>query len=195
VLLVLMPSSLSVGFALGWGDGVLVGRWLAPSIMPDAELGAGMLGISSLLAALAWLATTCSAAVGGARGATVGGAMIEVGVLAVGFALCWRSNQLIPNSAITINVAAIPSRHASCTFRRRCDSCCKIGSSGSFICRFHLFIKICKVKRSLGSVDVSFTAAFGPVLGLNKENIATWYEYHQRFLTPFRPKNGLNPKG
>jgi xanthine dehydrogenase accessory factor len=48
---------------------------------------------------------------------------------------------------------------------------------------------------SLGSVDVSFAAAFGPVLGLNKEKMATWYEYHERFLTPCSPKNGLNPKG
>jgi hypothetical protein len=47
----------------------------------------------------------------------------------------------------------------------------------------------------LGSVDVSFAAAFGPVLGLNKEKIATWYEYHERFLTPCSPKNELNPKG
>ncbi|QBC42336.1 hypothetical protein C1H71_01330 [Iodobacter fluviatilis] len=47
----------------------------------------------------------------------------------------------------------------------------------------------------LGSVDVSFAAAFGPVLGLNKEKMATWYEYHERFLTPCSPKNGLNPKG
>ncbi|PHV00099.1 hypothetical protein CSQ88_19015 [Iodobacter sp. BJB302] len=51
------------------------------------------------------------------------------------------------------------------------------------------------ISQDLGSVDVSFTAAFGPVLGLNKEKIATWYEYHERFLTQFRPKNGLNPKG
>ncbi len=48
---------------------------------------------------------------------------------------------------------------------------------------------------TLGSVDVSFTVAFGPVFGLNKEKIATWYEYHERFLTQFRPKDGLNPKG
>jgi hypothetical protein len=52
-----------------------------------------------------------------------------------------------------------------------------------------------RFRQALGSVDVSFTAAFGPVLGLNKEKIATWYEYHQRFLTPCSPKNGLNPKG
>jgi hypothetical protein len=56
------------------------------------------------------------------------------------------------------------------------------------------FIMQC-CQKYLGSVDVSFTAAFGPVLGLNKEKIATWYEYHQRFLTPCSPKNGLNPKG
>jgi hypothetical protein len=40
-----------------------------------------------------------------------------------------------------------------------------------------------KSDRLLGSVDVSFAAAFGPVLGLNKEKIATWYAYHERFLT------------
>ena len=45
-----------------------------------------------------------------------------------------------------------------------------------------------KSDRLLESVDVSFTAAFGPVLGLNKEKIATWYEYHERFLTFVPPQ-------
>jgi hypothetical protein len=47
----------------------------------------------------------------------------------------------------------------------------------------------------LGSVDVSFTAAFGPVLGLNKEKIATCYEYHERFLTFVPPQKGAKPEG
>jgi hypothetical protein len=33
---------------------------------------------------------------------------------------------------------------------------------------------------------------FSPVLGLNKEKIATWYTYHERFLTPCSPKTGPN---
>ncbi|QBC42398.1 hypothetical protein C1H71_01680 [Iodobacter fluviatilis] len=47
----------------------------------------------------------------------------------------------------------------------------------------------------LGSVDVSFTAAFGPVLGLNKEKMATWHEYYQRFLTFVPPQKWAKPEG
>ena len=47
----------------------------------------------------------------------------------------------------------------------------------------------------LGSVDVSFTAAFGPVLGLNKEEMATWYTYHERFLTFVPPQKWAKPEG
>ncbi|STQ89472.1 hypothetical protein [Iodobacter fluviatilis] len=50
-------------------------------------------------------------------------------------------------------------------------------------------------RHTLGSVDVSFTAALAAVLGLNKAKDATWYEYHERLLTPYSPKNVANPKG
>ncbi|STR44918.1 hypothetical protein EV682_107144 [Iodobacter fluviatilis] len=46
---------------------------------------------------------------------------------------------------------------------------------------------------TLGSVDVSFTAALAAVLGLNKAKDTTWYEYHERLLTPCSPKNAANP--
>jgi hypothetical protein len=36
---------------------------------------------------------------------------------------------------------------------------------------------------------------FGPVLGLNKEKIAIWYEYHQRFLTFVPPQKWAKPEG
>ena len=54
---------------------------------------------------------------------------------------------------------------------------------------------VCVAHLSLGSVDVSFTAAFGPDLGLNKEKMATWYEHHERFLTFVQPQKGAKPEG